>query len=457
MFIFPLYRLHPRRWAYPHACACLLALILWVPLISQASSLHLLEPAAEYTCAMHPQIRSQDPDTPCPICGMTLVPVVRSAEPVDPQALVLDPRALALMNLETQAVSQGRLTRSLRLSGQIVPDEARVRRITARVSGRVDRVFVATQGAPVQKGEVLAEIYSPELYVAQEELLSAARSRARLTGDSNLRSAADKTYTAAREKLLLLGVSEGVITRVEAAGRPLTHLPIEAPIDGLVRERLLLEGDYISLGQPLFTLVDLSQVWAELAAYEEDLAYVHKGLRLSLSDQRGREQDASIDYISPWLDPLTRTASLRVLVDNASGYWHPGQWVTARLSLVLPAQLRVPASAPLLGPEGAIVFVQTQQEPASYVPRKLTLGPRAGDFYPVVSGLSEGERVVTEGALRIDSERQLRGLRSLLGEGGGSLPHDHGAAAPARQPDSGHSVHDHHLHHQPAVGGGHDH
>src|SRR5690606_9669577 len=118
------------------------------------------EPAAEYTCAMHPQIRSQDPDTPCPICGMTLVPVVRSAAPVDPQALVLDPRALALMNLETQAVSRGPLTRSLRLSGQIVPDEARVRRITARVSGRVDRVFVATQGAPVQKGEVLAEIYS---------------------------------------------------------------------------------------------------------------------------------------------------------------------------------------------------------------------------------------------------------------------------------------------------------
>ena len=371
----------------------------------------------QYTCAMHPQVRLDDANARCPICGMQLVPVRTADHPTGHEAtdtaLVLDDRAQALMALRTAPAQYLSLSRQLSLAGRIGYDEQRLRTLTARFPGRIERLYITSAGAHIDTGALLASVYSAELMAEQEALLQTARA-ARQQGDSTL-------LNAARQRLRLLDIDNATIDAILAAGRPRQHLPVHAQQAGTVIEQLVREGDYVSTGSPLYRLADLSRVWVLLEAYEQDLAGLTPGVdaEVEIDGLPGSRFNARVTLVEPMLDERRRTARVRLALDNPDGVLRPGMLARARLSLPQPAAVVIPRSAPLLTGRRALVYVRTAEAPATFEPRQVTLGAEVGDYYIVLDGLEAGETLVTEGAFRLDSERQIRGLPSMMAPTGG--------------------------------------
>lgn len=422
---------------------------------------------SEWTCSMHPQIRSPQPGQ-CPICGMDLIPVPQGgAETTDPRTLPLSPSAAALADVRTAEVGRRPLEVELRLVGKVAYDETRLAELTAWMPGRLDRLYVDSTGVPVRAGDHMVEIYSPKLYAAQEELLQAARAVERLAQSplAELREATAGTLRAAREKLRLLGLGADQIEEVLRRGTPKERLTLHAPSSGVVIERLTQEGGWVDEGAVLFRIADLGTVWLELDAYESDLPWLRSGqpVRFAVAAYPGATFEGRISLIHPVLRSPSRTVRVRVVVPNADQRLKPGMFATARVAAALgegaavrapdlsglyrcpmhpevledgpgdcpicgmplepageapaeePAPLAIPATAPLLTGERAVVYVAvgTKELPV-FEARQVVLGPRAGGWYPVLEGLREGERVVVNGAFRLDSELQIRGGESMM-------------------------------------------
>ncbi|MDA1260164.1 MAG: efflux RND transporter periplasmic adaptor subunit, partial [Planctomycetota bacterium] len=422
-----------------------------------------------WTCSMHPQIRSPQPGK-CPICGMDLIPVPQGdSRTTDPRTLPLSASAAALADVRTLVVERRALDLDLRMVGKIAYDETRLSDLTAWMPGRLDRLFVDSTGVPVREGEHMAEIYSPKLFAAQEELLQAARSVERLAQSplEDLRRTSVATLEAVRSKLRLLGLTDAQIEGVLERGSPQVRLTLYAPAGGIVIEKLAQEGGWVNEGSVLFRIADIHTLWLELDAYESDLSWLRSGqeVRFSVAAYPGETFIGRISLIHPMLRQPSRTVRVRVVVSNEDLRLKPGMFASAHISVglgtnaqssardlmsemftcpmhpeVLQAEpgecpicsmplepageiatgsfelpLAIPATAPLLTGERAVVYVRVgdDQNPA-YEARRVVLGPRAGDWYPVLEGLMEGERVVVQGAFRLDSELQIRGGESMM-------------------------------------------
>ena len=374
----------------------------------------------EYTCSMHPGVRNVGPGK-CPICFMDLVPVPTGGGEGNERTLVLDEATLALIRLETSRVERRAVAPAVRLVGKLGVDETRVADLVAWVAGRLDRLFLDTTGVEVAAGDPVASLYSGALIAAQEELLQALAAARSVGEDDLLRETVESTAAAARTRMAQWGLDAAEITEIEERGAPIEHLTIRAPQGGVVLERMVEQGAYVKEGTKIARIGDLSRLWVNLAAYESDLKWLHLGDEVEFTTEAypGEVFAGALTFLSPLLDPRTRTVEVRAEVDNADGRLRPGMFVRASVRAgeaareAAEASLVIPWSAPLVTGNRSVVFVELAAG-GGYESRDVVLGARAGEWVVVKSGLEEGELVVSHGAFKLDSELQIRGKPSLM-------------------------------------------
>ncbi len=426
--------------------------------------------ASKWTCAMHPQIQQPKPGK-CPICAMDLVALKKgSKKTLRPRELAMSPEARNLARISTVEVTRRLIDAEINMVGRVDYDETRTKSIAARFPARIERLYVDYTGVEVKKGDHLANVYSPELLTAQRELISAIKFK---SGD----------IETVKEKLRLWGLSEEKIRSIEIKGQTSDRMDIDAPFGGIVIHKGVDQGDYVKTGSNLFKIADLSRVWIQLDAYESDLPWLRFGQKVKFEAEAvpGKVFEGLITFISPILDPKTRTVKVRINADNAGFILKPdmfvhatafatlagdgkviskdlaGKWISpmhpeiirdkpgdcpvcgmklvkvddlgySTLKKADKPPLIVPTSAVLNTGKRSVVYVEIPgaKEPR-YEGREILVGPRAGGFYIVEEGLKEGEHVVSEGAFKIDSALQILAKPSMMSpDGGGGGGHDHG-------------------------------
>jgi len=372
--------------------------------------------ATVYQCPMHPWIKSDHAGDKCTICGMTLVAATASEAATDPNLVTLTPASASVVGVQTAPVHRGDLTRTLRVTGIVDDDDTSHRILAARVPGRVEKLGVKFIGAEVTEGAPLATMYSPEMLTAQRQYVE------RLKGGEAFASS-DKS--AARERLLELGLTDMEIDILEHTLEPVAMVNVRAPMSGTVVARSVYEGQYVEAKDKLFEIADFSSMWFVFDAYETDLAWLRPGqpVTVTVDSQPGRIYKEPITFIDPNMDPMTRTAKVRVVLPNRDRALLHKQTGEGSVELSIADVLLVPRTAVLQHGAEPIVFLQQGEN--SYLARRVQLG-RVGDTeVAVMGGLAEGDRVVTDGGLILDGQAQLA-RAAITGEVSG---HQHGSMA----------------------------
>lgn len=364
-----------------------------------------------WTCSMHPQIRQSEPGQ-CPLCGMDLIPASsnRSSASSSPFIHEMTPEAVAMANIHTSRVTGTSPEGELFLTGKVQADERQLASVTAKFPGRMEELFINFTGQVVQRGQRLATIYSPELVTAQKELLEAASSK----------ESFPELYSSAREKLRLWKLSEAQINQIETTGKVREQFDVLADKGGVVTQRNVSVGDYVNTGTVLFNVVDLNRLWVMLDAYESDLSLIKVGDEVSYTVKAipGKEFKATVNFIDPVINPITRTASVRAETRNPNMELKPEMFVTAQVRSGLNAadqSLAIPRTALLWSGKRSIVYVKLQDtEFPAYEMREITIGPLMGEMYVVEAGLEAGEEIVTNGVFSVDAAAQLSGNYSMM-------------------------------------------
>ena len=375
------------------------------------------EENAVWTCSMDPQVKQPNPGK-CPICGMDLIKVKQGETPtsdIDPNAVMLSDEALALANIETEVVGAPSGHKEIRLFGKIEPDQRLQQSQSVYVGGRIERLLINAVGDPVTKGQTLAVIYSPELYTAEQELVSALN----YPGESQRQPLID----AATEKLRLLNIPQAQINEVISSRKASPYVSLKANTSGTVVRKLAEQGNYVRQGEPLLQIANLSRVWAIFQAYETDLPFLHKGQQVEFSAEAlpGETFTGRIVFIDPILNGQTRTAGVRVELANGGGKFKPEMLlvgnVAASMQKYADEGVIIPKSAVLWTGKRSVVYVKDDvEEQPTFLLRQITLGPALPDGYVVLDGLAEGEEIVTNGVFAIDAAAQLDGKRSMMSQ-----------------------------------------
>jgi Cu(I)/Ag(I) efflux system membrane fusion protein len=426
---------------------------------------------------------------------MELIPVqtagprASAAEQQPVEHMSLSARARAMARIETAELGERELFKEIRTVGRIELDETRVEHIAARVAGRVDEVFASFPGTPVKPNDHLVRIYSPDLLATQEEFLLNLR-REREAKTSGLPAGFSLTASS-RRRLELWGITAEQVDELARTSKAETHMVVYAPIGGTVIEKNIRAGQYVKEGDSLFTIADLRHVWLIVEIYEPELSWVRFGqaVEVTLESDPAARFTGTVGFIEPVLNEATRTVRVRVILKNESGQFKPGMFAQSLIQVAImrdgtpaptglegkyacpmhpyvvaelggkctvcqmalervpgkaagdsartpPRTLAVPAEAVLTTGRRQLAYVETK--PGEYLLREPKLGPRAGDYYPVLSGLKAGERVVLRGNFLLDSQYQVTGKPSLLyseGISGDAIGHA-GHAPVAVKPDS---------------------
>jgi Cu(I)/Ag(I) efflux system membrane fusion protein len=452
------------------------------PLFGQETA---VSPDTEYWCPMHPTIVRDHPDK-CPICAMPLSKRKKGdkdeEEALPPgvsQRVQITPYKVAVAGIETAEIGYRPLTKEIAAVGFVEFDERKLARISSRVTGktRIDKLYVNVTGQHVEKGEPLAELYSPDLVVTVQNLLDARQ--------NNNRS----LEKMARDRLRLWGIDDEQIDTIIKTDKPITHVTIRSPIHGHIIKKYQVEGEYVEEGARLYDVADLSTVWIEAQVYEDELAFLKLDLPVVATTKSfpNREFKGKLVFLHPHLDATTRTLKVRFDMDNAEHELRPGMYATVRFQSPVAqlamlreerrrqwheqtaAELTMAAlyqpGAPATGrgfaallmaateeaiaardwvlavPESAVIdtghrqFVYRETEPEVFDQLEVQLGPRSGAFYPVLHGLQPGDRVATTGSFLIDAETRLTaGAASTYFGASGGPQSDHHASTTAARP-----------------------
>ncbi len=324
-----------------------------------------------------------------------------------PGAVSIDAARRQEIGIRTAPVQVRDLSTTVRAVGRVAYDETRQAEVALKFSGWVRELRVDFTGRPVRAGEVLFTAYSPELWSAQQEYIEALRS----SGDSSMAlhgQPESELATAARRRLELWDITPAEIHQIARERKAREALPIVAPVNGVVTEKSVVRGSPFTAGQVLYKIAPLDPAWVIASIYQVDLPLLRTGLSASLTnpylDERSRH--GHVSFISPTLEPETRTGQVRIEVPNPRGDLKPGMFVNVELKVMLGRRLAVPESAVLPTGERRIVFVDVGS--GRLAPRDVELGARAGDYFEVLSGLKPGDVVVTSGNFLVAAESKLK-------------------------------------------------
>jgi membrane fusion protein, copper/silver efflux system len=376
---------------------------------------------AYYTCTMHPSVRSQDPDGHCPICGMSLVPVkVQTNGAVQPSAPESPPRALEfniplsrqqLIGVTYATVEKRPLQLTIRAPGVVSYDPLRRWSYVSRVEGYVEKLEASSAGQRVEKGQPLLTLLSPDLLVAERELVDLLQGldRAKTSDLPAAVETAQQNLAAARRRLRFWNIDDAEIGRLEKTRQPDEYLTLYSPFQGVVQNLQTAQGRHVMAGDPLVEVVDLSAVWVWVDFYQDDLLLLTNGLPVAItsgSDPGWRAQ-GTIAVIDPFLDAAKRTCRARVDLTNPDLRLRPEMYVNAELHLDFGPQLSVPIGAVL--PTGERDYVFVEKGAGNLEPRAVELGRKCGEFYSIRKGLASGERVADNALFLIDAEAKVQG------------------------------------------------
>lgn len=400
------------------------------PSVSSGSSTRDSEPATRgrkilyWTDPMVPGYKSEKPGK-SPFMDMQLVPVYDDGRAAGPDAsndvkgyssIQLGAERQQLIGVQVGKVEKRRMSKTIRAVGHIAADETTLRHIHAKFEGYVERLFVDYTGKPVRKGQPLVSIYSPDLLATQEEYLLAYRARRQFSqsGNPDLARNGKELYDSARQRLLLWDVAPSDIEKLETTGTAQKALTLYSPIGGTVLAKNAVAGNRVMPGDSLFEIAGLQRVWALADVYEYELPFVRVGqaAAVTLSYLPGRQWRGKVAFISPTVEEKTRTVKVRVELDNGDGALKPDMFVDVQIEQSGGEVVAVPIDAVLSTGSRTIVFLP--REGGRFEPREVKLGNRVDGYYPVVSGLAEGDTVVTQANFLIDSESRLKAALSDL-------------------------------------------
>ncbi len=368
-----------------------------------------------WMCSMHPQI-----DMPtfgsCPICGMDLIlKEAANNKNLSKNSFKMSKNAMALANIETTIVGESETddnsNKTLKLSGKIMVNNNVSAIQTAHFGGRIEKLYFKSKGSFVKKGTLIASIYSPQLVTTQNELIEAL----------NVKEIQPELYKAVRNKLKLWKISEKQIQQIEHSKKVVTNFNIYANVSGSIEQFFSDEGNHVKEGAPLFKVSNLSSVWAVFDVYEQDIKNLKLGqiVTVKLNAYPDKKIKATINFIAPNLNTNTRTVSVRATLINTKNSLKPGMLLIGIVDLkgVLISKsdfISVPKTAVMWTGKRSIVYVKIDKNNSIFELREVKLGASVGENYQILSGLSNGEEVVTNGAFTVDATAQLQGKNSMM-------------------------------------------
>jgi membrane fusion protein, copper/silver efflux system len=362
------------------------------------------EEKSYYTCPMHPSVRSDHPGA-CPVCGMNLVKQTAESElsMAEKRTLgqvTLSPTKQLLANVSTSIVIRKSLEKEIHAAGNITYAEPNLRQITARFSGRIEKLYIFAEGEKITKSQPVAEIYSPDAISAQNEYLLAKASG--VAGQAS----------EARQKLVLWGFTDSQIDELDKTGKVKSTVTIFSPISGIVLKKNIQQQQYITAGENLFDIADLSAVWLNADIYENEIQWVRTGQTIDATTDAypGEHFTGKITFISSTIDPSARTIRIRADLPNGDNLLRQNMFVQATIRVKLPEFIVVPSSAVFVS--GVKDYVWIQKDAGIFEPRIVTVGGRDGEFTQILEGLEDGDTVVTSGGYLLDSESQLQSTNS---------------------------------------------
>jgi membrane fusion protein, copper/silver efflux system len=339
-----------------------------------------------------------------PFMDMQLVPVYAD-EASGEGGVKISPQTLQNLGIRTATVESGTFARRIDTVGAVRADERRMSVVQSRAAGWVERLHVRAANDPVKRGQLLAEIYAPDVLAAQEEYVLALRH-----GDPDL-------MRAAKERLFLLGLSEAQVQRIAQSGSAERRVALYSPVSGIVAELGVREGAQVTPGMALFNLVDLSSVWVTAEIIENQAAWIGQGNRteVRVAALPGKVFVGPVDYVYPEITAASRTLKARIVLDNRAGELKPGMYADVRLfGSDKQDVLTVPNEAVIrTGTRSVVVLAEGEDR---FRPVEVEAGFETGDRTEILKGLEKGQTVVASGQFLIDSEASLRGaLRRLSG------------------------------------------
>lgn len=353
-----------------------------------------------------------------PIVTTGPAPTTPAAVP-DGEGVYISPARQQMIGVRTAAVTSRDLTSTIRSTGTLAYDETGVTEVHTKIAGWIDKLFVDFVGKPVHKGQALFTIYSPELVSTQNEYLLARKAQGQLANSQfeETRQGAASLLAAARTRLSLWDISPAQIANLERTGEPQKTLTLYALGTGVVLERNAFSGQYVTPEMSLFKIADLSTIWAVGELFESDLAQVRIGqsVTIELSNAPGtRPLTGRITFVYPAVDPATRRVRIRVEIANRALTLKPDTFVTLTIQGAASRLLAIPGEA--LIDTGVKQYVILARENGYFGPQIVRVGTMVGDYYPVLEGLTEGDRVVTSAQFLVDSETNLQAAMQSMAE-----------------------------------------